>query len=217
MISINAYALGTYYTNNGVSSGPTDAWDLRCLVYWMKGKRPTSVVDVKHPWVPDARRISCQAEAVEFAADAFGAKYKKTPGVTLVPVPSSEVTEATLGNARWGSLAFANALAERGFGRVCIAAVNSHPTESGQTRDFSTIRGNLQIMDRPTGQILFVDDTVTHGGSLMAIADLIGVTAAYAFVVGATSSTQRASALLPVVRALQLGPGGTIQCSDSMI
>lgn len=219
MGKLRVYGLGTYYTTRSVNDGvcPADYHQLRVLVYALKAKMPPSPCYVAHPWHETQAWINSQQAAAVFAAKAFATKYRRQH-YHIVPMPSSQVTKATMGTARWGAFRFAQALAAEGFGTVVPALVNKVAVDSGQTRRLAEILDNLEVVQRPGTErpLLLVDDTVTQGATLGAACIALDKrrTPPPALVIGVTSNRRRASAVLPVLRTLEIDDEEDLVWSD---
>lgn len=124
--------------------------------------------------------------------------------ITLVPVPSSQVTRSTIETARFPTLRLCRALAGVGLGSVRVLAVQRRPVAAkttGNRRTADQILANLERTNVPLprrGVLVLVDDNVQRGASLAAVDRLLGATSVVtAFAVAVTDSRERPDACAP--------------------
>jgi hypothetical protein len=215
MRSIRGVALGTYYAAGAAAASATpNASQMRGLVYAVKDNRdpPNARQLIAHPLHPSPRPVWVdRTNAIEYVTamlarriarltSFFGADDPR--GITLVPVPSSEVTVSTIETARFRTLRLCRALAGVGLGTVAVLAVQREPVIA-KTRGLR--RTADQILDgfvrtsiampRSTVVVL-VDDNVQSGRSLAALDRLLGASRpTSAFAVAVTDSRESKEAL----------------------
>jgi hypothetical protein len=198
---------------------------MRGLVYAVKDNRqpPNPPQAVEHPFhpAPDAIRID-RHNAIEYVATIAGAMRSHllryfdaddASAVTLVPVPSSEVTLATQSTARFPTLRLCHALAAAGLGTVAVLALQRRavePRTRGNRRDLVESRDNLirtaSALPR-AGTVVLVDDNVRSGASMAALDHLLGATRACAiFAVAVTDASPCADACRPRRFSLRYQP-----------
>jgi hypothetical protein len=215
--TIKGVALGTYYAVGAAAAEATPGSSaMRGLVYAVKNNRPTPnrPQAVDHPFhsAPHAVRVD-RDNAIPYVTAIVGrlrASLLSHFGVddagalTLVPVPSSTVTSATIETDRFPTLQLCRALAGAGLGTVALLAVQREPVEprtKGNRRDVATTLANLIRTASPMprhGSIVLVDDNVRTGASIVAVDMLLGATATtVAFAVAVTDRQACESALLP--------------------
>ncbi|MGN6106201.1 MAG: hypothetical protein ACTHU0_13925 [Kofleriaceae bacterium] len=189
---------------------------MRGLVYAVKDNRdrPNRKQPIQHPLHPQNRPVLVNRDnAIEYVtailaqrvpklARFFGAEDPRA--VTLVPVPSSEVTSTTIESARFRTLRLCRALAGVGLGTVAVLAVQRAPVIA-KTANRATRRSARQIFEGlartsvpipRSGAIVLVDDNVQSGSSLAALDLLLGVSrATAAFAVAVTDARPCHSAL----------------------
>jgi predicted amidophosphoribosyltransferase len=146
-------------------------------------------------------------------AEFFGAEPSD---ITLVPVPSSEVTKTTIESARFPTLRLCHALAGVGLGRVRVLAVQRRPVAAKTTGNRRTPDEILEGLVRTSetvprrGVLVLVDDNVQRGASLAALDKLLGAAGAVAaFAVGITDSRPRANAYTPRRFDVEYEPGAS--------
>lgn len=213
---IKGVALGTYYAARADGARTTpNASGMRGLVYAVKDNRvpPNQPQPVSHPRHPAPQPVLVdRSNAVEYVT-AIVARYR--PGlatffgaapeeITLVPVPSSEVTSSTIETARFPTLRLCNALAGAGLGTVRVLAVQRVPVAPKTTGNRRSVQGildgllrtDIAVPDR--GVIVLVDDNVQRGASLAAVDLLLGATGQVAaFAVAVTDSHPHEDAGIP--------------------
>lgn len=205
MRRIRGLALGTYYAAGAEAARATpNASHMRGLVYAVKDNRqpPNPKQWIQHPLHPSGRAVQVdRTNAIEYVTAMLAnripqlAKFFKAEApssITLVPVPSSEVTASTIETARFRTLRLCRALAGVGFGRVAVLAVQRKPVVAktkGQRRTADQIFDGFvrtqAALPRSTTFVL-VDDNVQSGGSIAALDKLLGAsrpTAAFAVAV----------------------------------
>ena len=130
----------------------------------------------------------------------FGAEDPRA--ITLVPVPSSEVTASTIETARFRTLRLCRALAGVGLGTVAVLAVQREqviPKTKGLRREANRIldgfaRTSTAIPRSTT--IVLVDDNVHSGNSIAALDRLLGASRpTAAFAVAVTDARESKDAL----------------------
>jgi hypothetical protein len=177
---------------------------MRGLVYAVKDNRdpPNPKQWIQHPLHPAGRPVEVdRTNALEYVTAMLATRIAKLTKffqadhpntITLVPVPSSEVTASTTETARFRTLRLCRALAGLGFGRVAVLAVQRTPVDpktTGNRRNASQIlegltRTNVTVPRGTT--IVLVDDNVQSGSSIAAVDKLLGAsrpTAAFAVAV----------------------------------
>ncbi len=205
MRTIRGLALGTYYAAgaNAASSTP-HASAMRGLVYAVKDNRepPNKPQAIAHPLHPSGHSVMVdRSNAIEYVtamlarrttqlATFFGVDDPRQ--VTLVPVPSSEVTATTIETARFRTLRLCRALAGVGLGTVEVLAAQAVPVVSktkGLRRTADQILAGFVRTATPiprSAVIVLVDDNVQSGNSIAALDRLLGgtrTTAAFAVAV----------------------------------
>jgi len=225
---IKGAALGTYYAAGAEAARTTpNASGMRGLVYAVKDNRdpPNRPQPVAHPRHPaPAPVLVDRKNAVEYVtaivarsrprlAAFFGAAPED---ITLVPVPSSEVTENTVDTARFPTLRLCRALAGVGLGTVRVLAVQRRavaPKTTGNRRTADEILGNLKrtaVAVPRRGALVLVDDNVQRGASLAAVDKLLGASGIVAaFAVAVTDRRERADACQPRTFEVRYDPDAT--------
>lgn len=205
MRTIRGFALGTYYAAGADAARETpNASVMRGLVYAVKANRdpPNPKQRILHPLHPAGRAVEVDhTNAIEYVTAMLAARITKltaffeaeNPGeITLVPVPSSEVTASSIETARFRTLRLCRALAGVGFGRVAILAVQRKPVDAKTKGNRRTADQILEGLTRTTvaiprgTTIVLVDDNVQSGSSIAALDKLLGgsrQTAAFAVAV----------------------------------
>lgn len=226
MRTIKGAALGTYYAAGADAARSTpNASAMRGLVYAVKDNRdpPNKPQPITHPRHPARGPVMVDhRNAIEYVtaivarvrprlARFFGASPEL---ITLVPVPSSQVTRSTIETARFPTLRLCRALAGVGLGSVRVLAVQRHPVApktTGNRRTADQILANLERTTVPIprgGVIVLVDDNVQRGASLAAVDKLLGAAnAVTAFAVAVTDSVARADACAPRAFEVRYAPG----------
>lgn len=217
MRSIRGLALGTYYAAgaNAAKSTP-NASQMRGLVYAVKDNRepPNAKQLVNHPLHPAARAIPVdRTNAIEYVTAMLAKRIAKLTkffgaddpsAITLVPVPSSEVTAATIETARFRTLRLCRALAGVGLGTVAVLAVQREQVVAktkGLKRTADQIlagfvRTSIAIPRSTT--IVLVDDNVQSGNSIAALDRLLGAShPTTAFAVAVTDALECGDAIKP--------------------
>jgi len=188
MRTIRGLALGTYYAAGADAAKATpNASQMRGLVYAVKDYRdpPNARQPVNHPLHPARRAIAVdRTNAIEYVTAMlakriaqltkfFGAEDPRS--ITLVPVPSSEVTVSTIDTARFRTLASLPRAGRRGSRhgrRPRDAARARRPQDEGRAAHADEIlRGFVRTsapMPRST-TIVLVDDNVQSGKSIAAL------------------------------------------------
>jgi hypothetical protein len=136
MRTIRGVALGTYYAAGANAAKATpSASAMHGLVYAVKDNRdpPNPKQLVAHPSHPSPRPVAVdRTNAIEYVTAILGRRIANLTrffgahdprAFTLVPVPSSEVTAATVETARFRTLRLCRALEGVGLGRVAVLAV----------------------------------------------------------------------------------------------
>jgi hypothetical protein len=217
MREIHGVALGTYYAAGADAAIQTPhASDMRGLLYALKDNRappnpPQRICHPRHPSYPAGTLVD-RGNAVDFAvtivdryrtriASLFGSR---SDAITLVPVPSSQVTSASVETARFPTLRLCRALAARGFGVCRVLAVQRSAVPSkttGHRRPGAEILANLERTPEPSpqqGVVVLVDDNVQSGQSLAAVDRLLATSCPVAaFAVAVTDSRPRFDACVP--------------------
>jgi len=140
MRTIRGAALGTYYAAGADTAKATpNASAMRALVYAVKDNRdpPNAKQRVAHPSHPARHAVEVdRTNAIEYVTAILGRSIAKLArffgaddprAITLVPVPSSTVTAATIETARFPTLRLCRALAGVGLGTVAVLAVQRAP------------------------------------------------------------------------------------------
>lgn len=215
MRSIRGVALGTYYAAGATAAKATpNASQMRGLVYAVKDNRdpPNAKQLIAHPLHPSPQPVPVdRTNAIEYVTAMlahriarltafFGADDPR--GITLVPVPSSEVTASTIETARFRTLRLGRALAGVGLGTVAVLAVQREkvlPKTKGLRRTADQILDGFVrtsiAMPRSTVVVL-VDDNVHSGRSLAALDRLLGASRpTSAFAVAVTDARESKDAL----------------------
>jgi predicted amidophosphoribosyltransferase len=215
MREIRGLALGTYYAAGANAAKETpNASAMRGLVYAVKDNRdpPNPKQLINHPLHPAGRAITVdRTNAIEYVTAMLAnriAKLTKFFGtedpraITLVPVPSSEVTATTIESTRFRTLRLCRALAGVGLGTVEVLAVQRKPVVAktkGSRRTANEILAGFTRTATPIPRattIVLVDDNVQSGKSIAALDRLLGASRpTYAFAVAVTDSQPSADAL----------------------
>jgi hypothetical protein len=205
MRTIRGLALGTYYAAGADAAKATpNSSHVRGLVYAVKDNRdpPNAKQPIRHPLHPVDRTIFVdRTNAIEYVTAMLATRIARlarffrvedSKAITLVPIPSSEVTAATVEAARFRTLRLCRALEGVGFGTVAVLAVQRKPVTSktkGARRTADEILTGFErtgvTMPRSTTLVL-VDDNVQSGRSIAALDKLLGAsrpTAAFAVAV----------------------------------
>jgi hypothetical protein len=189
---------------------------MRGLVYAVKNNRepPNPPQLVTHQFHParDAVRVD-RNNAIPYVTaivgrlrahllEHFGVDDPAT--ITLVPVPSSSVTLATIETDRFPTLRLCRALAGAGLGTVTVLALQHRPAQPrtrGNRRLVGETLSNLTRTATPIprgGTLVLVDDNVRSGASIVAVDKLLGATTAtVAFAVAATDAQPCVDACRP--------------------
>lgn len=205
MRTIRGLALGTYYAKGAASAKETpNASHMRGLIYSVKDNRdpPNPKQPILHPLHPSDRPIQVdRTNAIEYVTAMLANRIDKLTRffkvedpdtITLVPIPSSSVTAATIATARFRTLRLCHALAGVGLGHVAVLAVQQSPTEgktAGNRRSADQIFAGLARTPTPIPRsttLVLVDDNVQSGSSIAAVDKLLGAswpTAAFAVAV----------------------------------
>lgn len=214
MRSIRGLALGTYYAAGANAARETpNASGMRGLVYAVKDNRepPNPKQWIQHPLHPAKRPVQVdRSNAIEYVTAMLANRIDKLTTffeaddpstITLVPVPSSEVTASTIETARFRTLRLCRALAGVGFGRVAVLAVQRKlvvPKTKGQRRTADQIFEALVRTSTPIPRgttLVLVDDNVQSGSSIAALDKLLGASRpTAAFAVAVTDSQPCANA-----------------------
>lgn len=214
MRRIRGLALGTYYAKGADAARATpNASQVRGLVYAVKDNRvpPNPKQPVQHPLHPIGRPVQVdRTNAIEYVTAMLANRIDKLTrffkaedpdAITLVPVPSSSVTAATIQTARFRTLRLCNALAGVGFGHVAVLAVQRKPVEGktkGNRRSADQIFAGLARTSTPIPRgstLVIVDDNVHSGASIAALDKLLGASRhTAAFAVAITDSQPYADA-----------------------
>lgn len=197
--TIHVASLGTYFAPGAETNGAVCVNPMRSLVYWAKDdpekpRKPETIVCGKPP---DRQQIALRSPADAYDTIArmwcgvidnpvSRAKFLQVIGMValdlasdgplvLVPVPSSVVTRENIDTARWPAREIARRLAERGFGRLVIGAVNrqarTSKTKGGRRYSAQELASNLDVLWTPGSNhcVLYVDDQVHRGRNLVAL------------------------------------------------
>lgn len=205
MRKIRGLALGTYYAKGADAARKTpNASAMRGLIYAVKDNRepPNPKQPIQHRLHPLDRPVQVdRTNAIEYVTAMLANRLEKLTrffkvedpeAITLVPVPSSSVTSATIKTARFRTLRLCNALAGVGFGHVAVLAVQRKPVEGktkGNRRTADEIFAGLARTSTPIPRgstLVLVDDNVQSGASIAALDKLLGAskpTAAFAVAV----------------------------------
>lgn len=214
MRAIQGLALGTYYAKGADAARDTpNASAMRGLVYAVKDNRepPNPKQWINHPLHPAGRPVQVdRTNAIEYVTAMLATRIPKLTkffkaddptAITLVPVPSSEVTASTIDTARFRTLRLCRALAGVGFGRVAILAVQRKPVGAKTKGNRRTADQILQGLTRTPATIprsttiVIVDDNVQSGSSIAAVDKLLGASRpTAAFAVSVTDSISYADA-----------------------
>lgn len=181
-------SLGTYCDNNHPKPG-SNSFAIRELSYRVKDdyRYPPRSLKINHPNHPAGREVTIdsQSAACEYAAGVIAALFPRFPSeygpAALVPVPSSDVTRATMASARWGSLALCRALERVGFGATTPCVVFKQKKASGYKTGnkpkASELRKLLEVIPTaapaPGQAVLYVDDILSKGAHVAAIDDIL--------------------------------------------
>ena len=215
MRTIRGLALGTYFAKGANAARVTpNSSSMRGLVYAVKDNRtppnPKQLID--HPLHPSGRAIQVdRTNAVEYVTAMLTTRIAKLTrffkvddprAITLVPVPSSEVTAATIETARFRTLRLCRALAGVGLGTVAVLAVQREPVSAKTTGTRRTADQILEGLARTSvaiprsTTIMLVDDNVQSGSSIAALDKLLGASRpTAAFAVAVTDSDEYVDAM----------------------
>ncbi len=213
---IKGLALGTYYAPRSTGGNSTPhASPMRGLLYAVKDNRtpPNARQPIAHPRHPSSAPVRVdRTNAIEYVA-AIVTRYRAKIAaffdaadapITLVPVPSSDVTLDTIETARFPTLRLCRALAGAGLGDVRILAAQAGrlpPKHEGNDYTAVELRGNLRRTSTAaprSGVIVYVEDNVHRGRSIIALDQLVGGPARVAvFTVALTDSAPRSDAYTP--------------------
>lgn len=217
MRSIHGVALGTYYAAGADAARATpNASAMRGLVYAVKDNRdpPNPRQLVAHPSHPSRRPVAVdRSNAIEYVTAMLGRRISRLTKffgaddpreITLVPVPSSEVTASTIDAVRFPALRLCRALAGAGLGTVSVLAVQRQAVVAktkGLRRSADQIFAGFVRTPSPIPRanvIVLVDDNVQSGNSLAALDRLLGCSRpTSAFAVAVTDSRACKDALKP--------------------
>lgn len=217
MRSIRGVALGTYYAAGASAAKLTpNASPMRGLVYAVKDNRepPNPKQFVAHPSHPSRRPVAVdRTNAIEYITAVLGRRIsnltkffgaKDLRAITLVPVPSSEVTATTIETARFRTLRLCRALEGVGLGRVAVLAVQREPviakTKGSRRTADEVLRGFVRTSTPlpRSDVVVLVDDNVQSGHSLAALDRLLGAARpTAAFAVAVTDAHECKDALRP--------------------
>lgn len=234
--TIKGVALGTYYAKGAAAAAATpDSSPMRGLVYAVKNNRepPNPPQNVDHPYHPARSPVRVDRNNAIAYVTAIVAQLRSrlmtyfdvedAADITLVPVPSSEVTAATIETARFPTLRLCRALAGAGLGSVAVLAVQRRPVEPrthGNQRDADETLTNLVRTSAPLprgGTLVLVDDNVRSGASIVALDTLVGATRlTTAFAVAVTDSKPCGNAFRPRRFTLTYDPRRTpleVECA----
>lgn len=219
MRTIRGLALGTYYAAGADAARVTpNASSMRGLVYAVKDNRspPNKPQAIAHPLHPSPHAVMVdRTNAIEYVtamlahriaqlARVFGTDDPRA--LTLVPVPSSEVTATTIETARFRTLRLCRALAGVGLGTVAVLAVQRAPVAAktshrGPRRTAEPILAGFARTSMPapkSGAIVLVDDNVQSGNSIAALDRLLGARRdTFAFAVAVTDAREYQDATKP--------------------
>lgn len=211
--------MGTYYAAGANAAGATPhSSQMRGLVYAVKDNRtpPNKPQPIDHALHPSAHPVMVDrmngieyvtallAHRITDLARVFGTDDPRA--ITLVPVPSSEVTADTIETARFRTLRLCRALAGVGLGNVAVLAVQRVPVVAktnnrGPRRTADQILAGLARTTAPlpkSGAIVLVDDNVQSGNSIAAVDRLLGATReTFAFAVAVTDACECKDAVKP--------------------
>lgn len=207
-------AVGTYYATGAAAATKTpNAEAMRHLIWALKDNRepPIEAHLIAHPshprgptWVDrDSAPAYLGAIASHRRARILASLELDPERTLLIPVPSSEATSRTLRSCRWPARKLAYALQGAGLGKVVIAVVQRTrrvaKTAAKEPRTIAEIAAGFEPVGvRPVGPLLLVDDVVTTGKSLLAMAQVLGRSRGVrAFVAGLTSANAVTDAYLP--------------------
>ena len=178
MRTIRGLALGTYYAAGADAARATpNSSSMRGLVYAVKDNRspPNKPQPVGHSLHPSTHAVMVdRTNAIEYVtamlahrilqlARFFGADAPRA--ITLVPVPSSEVTADTIETARFRTLRLCRALAGVGLGTVAVLAVQrelvvAKTKHRGPRRTADQILAGLARTATPLPRTGSIDDNV---------------------------------------------------------
>ncbi|HWA29075.1 MAG TPA: hypothetical protein VG734_25720 [Lacunisphaera sp.] len=166
---------------------------MRKLVWWAKAdpSKNTQADWVDHPWHSGpALFVNGHAVAYNYVAqmvsqNILAIRHHLGVGdahLQFIPVPSSDVLQATARTARWSGREIATRLAKLGVGSVGPLIVNRQPMpkkNQGANPTFTEIRKNLvQAVGHgaflPNSRVVYIDDVVTNGNHIAALDDFCG-------------------------------------------
>lgn len=181
---VPAITLGTYYTRRGSISRPNDS-QMRHFVYVAKDDFSFNGVTIDHPRHPSgkAQFISTTPGAHEYFAETIAAHADRIRErlsidldypVTLVPIPTSQTTRATLNAPRWPGRDLAYALERHGFGKTMLALAFKNARQSkhagGPSLKAHELFEDFEVLEAPDEDdtIVLVDDVLTWGDHIAA-------------------------------------------------
>jgi hypothetical protein len=225
MRRIRGAALGTYYAAGANAGKATpNASQMRGLVYAVKDNRdpPNAKQPINHPRHPAGRSILVdRTNAIEYVTAMLASRIARltkffgardSQAITLVPVPSSEVTAATIETARFRTLRLCRALAGVGLGTVAVLVAQRKPIVAktkGVRRSADEILAGFVRTSTPLPKgttIVLVDDNVQSGNSIAALDRLLGASRpTYAFAVAVTDARTCSDALKPRTFTIEYG------------
>ena len=159
MRAIKGLALGTYYAKGASAAAQTpNSSAMRGLLYAVKDNRPkpNPPQSIAHHLHPAAGPVKIdRTNAIEYVAaivSRYHARIAKffdaaDSPITLVPVPSSEVTLGTIDTARFPTLRLCRALAGAGLGEVRVLAAQAAPLppkHDGHAHSTAALLANLR-------------------------------------------------------------------------
>lgn len=217
MRTIRGLALGSYFAAGADAAKATpNASQMRGLVYAVKDNRdpPNARQPVDHPLHPAGRSIAVdRTNAIEYVTAMLANRIPRLTkffgasdpaAITLVPVPSSEVTASTIETARFRTLRLSRALAGVGLGNVAILATQRErivAKTKGVRRSAEQILRGFTRTTTPIPRsttIVLVDDNVQSGKTIAALDRLLGGSRpTFAFAVAVTDAQKCTDALKP--------------------
>lgn len=207
-------AVGTYFATRAKAADETpNAAAMRHLIWALKDNRnpPIEAHLIAHPRHPRGPTWVDRGSAPAYLGAIASHRRAKilssldldATRTVLVPVPSSVATSADLLSCRWPARELAYALQGAGLGKVAILVAQrarrvSKTTAKSPRSIAEMAAGFMTVGPKPTGHVLLVDDVVTTGVSLLAMASALGrARDLRAFVAGLTSAVPVSDAYTP--------------------
>lgn len=182
------YTFGTYYKKGSPAEGP-NADAHRRFVFQVKNKYWPGGSLTSHPAHPAAQTwITEHAHALDYLVDMVQHNLEEiryrldldSDPLQFIPIPSSDVTRATIFSARWSGRDVVQRLAARGLGQAFLPVVcrQTGISKEGLKRDptFAELVANYEVLGQlnPHARIVYFDDVITWGTHLAAMQHVLG-------------------------------------------